>query len=198
MPRRIFIGVDLQNDFTNQQGSLFVDDGEGGARVPKAINKHLESEKYDLVVFTADAHPDGHISFASRFDAKPFTFNEEKKQMMWPDHCKPGYWGYRFDDDIDLNHVNIIVCKGQDKDFDSYSGIKDDNGKLTGLHRLLDKDDDVVIAGYCFDYCVKATAIDVKEYVDNVTVLKELCPSVDPSKDGETVAELEKNGVRVA
>jgi len=81
---------------------------------------------------------------------------------------------------------------------DSYSGIKDNDGEsYTGLHCLLNKKIDVVIAGYCFDFCVKATAIDCVEYCKSVTVIKGLSPSVDPSKDEETIKELEAKGVKV-
>jgi len=182
--KKVFIGVDIQNDFANADGALYVKNENIGEKINDFL---IDTEgDYDRVIFTRDFHPRGHVSFAS-----------EGKGGIWPDHCINGTPGAEIVDDIAPGLINIIVNKGQDANYDSYSGIKDDNGRLTGLDKLLDKDTDVYVTGLAFDYCVKFTAIDLVPYVKRVIVVKPLTASVDPSKDEENIKELTDKGVIV-
>jgi len=199
MSRKIFVGVDIQNDFADPKGSLYAK-SEG---VPERIQQYLSLNKgkFDLVIFTADWHPEEHVSFASTHSAKPYEYCEQAKQVVWPDHCVAGSWGAQFHESIDLNNINIVVNKGQNPNIDSYSGVKDNDGtRLTCLSDLIrTQDTEIIVAGYCFDFCVAATAKDLVPYVypGFVSVIKELSPSVFPQNDAEITKQLEKAGVKV-
>jgi nicotinamidase/pyrazinamidase len=89
--KTVLLIVDVQNDFAQPNGTLYVKDGF--AIVP-IINGLRDKAKFDMVVLTQDYHPPGHISFCSSHgqnpDAKlfqPLDLGEGKLQMMWPDHC---------------------------------------------------------------------------------------------------------------
>lgn len=182
--KNVFIGVDIQNDFANKTGALYVKNKNIG----EEVNNYLIDTEGDFekVIFTKDFHPRGHVSFKS-----------EGEGGIWPDHCIAGTTGAEIVDEIAPGLINIIVNKGQDAYYDSYSGIKDDNGKLTGLDKLLDKDTDVYVAGLAFDYCVKFTAIDCVPYAKRVIVVKPLTASVDPARDAENIKEMVDKGVIV-
>lgn len=209
MNNKIFLGIDIQNDFAIKsaftqrgvaQGSLYVPPPKEGQDIPEMINKYLGDTAYDFHIFTKDDHPKGHISFASTHGAKLFDYKEDIKQMMWPDHCVQGTWGNQICDAIERQYINVIFNKGQQKHVDSYSGIKDNDGNYpTGLEYFLSAEPcEVFIAGYCFDFCVRYTAIDCVPFAKlGVYVIKELCPSVYPEHDKETTEVLIKAGVKV-
>ena len=64
---KALIIVDMQNDFID--GSLAVPEAKD---IIDPINKLMEEGNYDLIVASQDWHPKGHISFASRYNTKPF------------------------------------------------------------------------------------------------------------------------------
>lgn len=111
------IVVDVQNDFL-PGGSLSVmahknDKGERECNMMiNSINELLLSNLFDYYIFTQDAHPEDHVSFASTHDGKdPFDVIEIKNdftnysQVLWPDHCKIRY----SDNDIDNDNHNGIA-----------------------------------------------------------------------------------------
>ena len=71
---KALILVDLQNDFADPEGSLYVSKGE---EVIPIANQLTSSLKFGIVVATQDWHVKGHSSFAS----------SNKKSEGWPDHC---------------------------------------------------------------------------------------------------------------
>ena len=92
--------IDVQNDFL-PGGSIAVmrgalNNGEDMCdRMINSINELIGSDIFDMYIFTKDAHPPGHVSFASsHVDANPFDVVELKNdnqdpynQVLWPDHC---------------------------------------------------------------------------------------------------------------
>jgi nicotinamidase/pyrazinamidase len=100
--------------------------------------------RFDLVVFTRDAHPPNHASFQSQGGA-------------WPRHCVAGTRGFEFPARLKPTASALIIDKGAVADREAYSGFEgtDLANRLRGaaIRR-------VVIAGLATDYCVKATALD--------------------------------------
>jgi len=64
-PHSALIVVDMQNDFTRPDGSLYVHDAES---IIGPINRLTANHGWDVVIFTTDFHPANHISF---LDNKP-------------------------------------------------------------------------------------------------------------------------------
>ena len=99
------IVVDLQNDFADPKGSLYVREGEAVVPVANAqIAAALEVGA--LVVYTQDWHPQSTPHF-------------EKDGGLWPVHCVQDSWGAAFHPDLRVE--GDIVRKGS-RGEDGYSG----------------------------------------------------------------------------
>jgi nicotinamidase/pyrazinamidase len=200
MSRNVLILVDVQNSFACQRGSLYVKPFDDTHLFINRINKKVEDIRYDLVIATKDWHPDSHISFASAHKVDPYSVItiKGKDTMVWPDHCIQGTWGADFPNYLSQGPIKIIFHKGMHPAFDSYSGVKDDNGNETGLTQVLDLSDYITLIGVAYDYCVKATALDLKLYgYHNVYVDKSACAAVSFETEQKTDEELKDAGVEI-
>ncbi|MDP8956027.1 MAG: isochorismatase family protein [Actinomycetota bacterium] len=174
------IVVDVQNDFADSNGGLYVRDGE--AVIP-IINGEIQaaSERGGLVVYTQDWHPGSTPHF-------------QKDGGIWPVHCVQGTWGAELHPN--LNVIGEVVRKGAGGE-DGYSGFTvrdprtgEEHG--TGLEELLRRrgTERVVVAGLATDYCVKETAVDAARKNFDTTVMTSAVRAVDLQEgDGERALE---------
>lgn len=168
--------VDVQNDFADPNGGLYVSEGE---QVVPVVNATIAAARSAgaRVVYTADWHPEVTPHFA-------------KDGGVWPVHCVGDTWGAEF-------HPNLIVDgpvvrKGTNGE-DGYSGftMKDptsDKTMATGLRDQLDRwgIKKVVVCGLATDYCVKATALDGLAAGFSVVLLQDAVRPVNlQPEDGE-------------
>ncbi len=172
------IVVDMQNDFADPQGSLFV---KGAASILPLVNSEarLAREAGALVVYTQDWHPESTHHFA-------------KDGGIWPVHCVGGTWGADFHPALDVDGPTIR--KGTNGE-DGYSGfsMKDPATGATSptaLEALLRERgvERVVVVGLATDYCVSATAIDAARLGFGTEVLQDAIASVDLEADDGTKA----------
>lgn len=200
--------VDMQEDFV--RGSLAVGDAE--ALVPM-IRETVKRHPWDLVVFTADAHPPSHESFVdnitdarlhpkSRKKASELCAFDEalltsgKTQVMWPSHCVEGTPGAELV--IAPREDDVVVLKGQERE--SYSAFCDVAGTNTPLLRILrDRGiTHIVLCGVAYDWCVSQTALDGVARGLRVSILRDLTRAVDPDEGAsDATAKLEAAGVNV-
>jgi nicotinamidase/pyrazinamidase len=184
------IVVDVQNDFADSNGSLYVTDGE--TTVP-FINDQIAAaaESGATIVYTRDWHPESTPHFA-------------KDGGIWPVHCVGETWGSEF-------HPDLIVVGGEVKKGtsgeDGYSGftVRDPETNAessTGLQNLLDGEGitDVVVLGLATDYCVKETALDALRLGFSTTLLADGIRPVNlsPGDGSRAIAEMVEAGVVVA
>ena len=178
--------VDVQNDFADPNGNLYVG---GGEEVVPVINSEIARARSAgaRVVYTADWHP-------------PSTPHFAKDGGIWPVHCVGDTWGAEF-------HPNLIVDgpvvrKGRAGE-DGYSGfsMKDPEGDTvteTGLRDQLERWGirKVVVCGLATDYCVKATALDGVTAGYTVALIEDAIRSVDlePGDGDRAVAEMAAAG----
>jgi nicotinamidase/pyrazinamidase len=89
--------VDVQNDFADPKGSLYVGEGE---RVVPLVNREIERALAAdaLVVYTQDWHPAQTPHFQSGGGA-------------WPEHCVQYTWGAQLHPDLRV--AGEVVRKGQ-------------------------------------------------------------------------------------
>lgn len=205
MVRKALIVVDVQNDFLT--GSLSLSScpaKQDGLRTVPVINKLINQQEWDLVVYTFDWHPNNHLSFVTnahkipKHPDSPVTEKFEvynkviydidgtaREQVLWPPHCIQGSWGAELHKDLHVTKDGCRVYKGQNKHIDSYSAFYD-NGKLseTNLRKLLlDNDvDTIYVCGVATDVCVSFTAIDGCEIGFKTYVVIDACAGV--SHDG--------------
>ena len=85
-PKAALIVVDVQNDFADPKGSLYV---KGGEMVVPVINEQVEAARAAgaLVVYTQDWHPTSTPHF-------------QKDGGIWPVHCVKETWGAELHPDL--------------------------------------------------------------------------------------------------
>jgi len=193
------IVVDLQADFTQfKKGSLAVaGTDQGFIKMVENATRLLKEEGFPIFA-TQDWHPQEHISFYTNHEGKE-AFDlitlRGKQQVLWPPHCVQETKGAALL--LDPQLIDVIVRKGTEIEFDSYSGFRDDGGNRTLLHDFLQQRgiENIVIYGIATDYCVKATALDALKLGYQVTVIEELTRGVDVATSNQAVQEMRTQGV---
>lgn len=183
------IVVDVQNDFADPGGSLYV---QGGEQIVPLVNREVEraGQAGATVVYTQDWHPETTPHFA-------------KDGGIWPVHCVQGTWGAEFHPQLEVN--GEVVRKGTGGE-DGYSGftVRDPSSgekHATLLERLL-RDHGVrrvVVVGLATDHCVKHTAIDAAAKGFDVTLLSEAVRAVDlqPDDGKRAIEDMRKAGAAI-
>ena len=182
-PRTALIVVDVQNDFADPRGSLYVRRGE---EVVPFVNREIE-RAFDggaSVVYTQDWHP-------------PVTPHFRKDGGIWPVHCVRDTWGAQFHPGLRVAESATIIRKGEDGS-DGYSGFSVRHPQ-TGDVRATELDfilrqrsaDSLAIAGLATDYCVVETTLDAIRLGHDMTVLVDGVRAVD-LRDGDGERALER------
>ncbi len=183
------IVVDVQNDFADPRGSLYV---RGGEDVVPLINDEIRAARSggSLVVYTQDWHPSSTPHF-------------QKDGGIWPVHCVQETWGAELHPALEV--VGDVIRKGTDGR-DGYSGFtvrdpRSGDTEGTQLEPILTErgTERVVVVGLATDYCVKETAIDAASKGFGTTVLLNATRPVDLQEgDGErAVASMRAAGAEV-
>jgi nicotinamidase/pyrazinamidase len=185
-PKTALLVIDVQNDFADPRGSLYV---RGGEEVVPVINHDVGNARTAgaPILYTADWHPGSTPHFA-------------KDGGIWPVHCVAETWGAEFHPDLVVD--GPVVRKGANGE-DGYSGftMRDPDTQETiptelssllrerGVTRL-------VVCGLATDYCVKSTALDGLAEGFEVKLLLDAVRSVDLQEgDGiRALAEVEEAG----
>jgi len=188
-PRTALVIVDVQNDFADPDGGLYV---AGGGETIAGINRELERARAAgaLVVYTQDWHP-------------PSTPHFARDGGMWPVHCVRDTWGADFHRDLEV--VGEVVRKGVAGE-DGYSGFTMRDAATgatvsTTLEPMLRAHDveRVIVVGLAADVCVKDTALDALARGFVTVVLRELTRGVDlePGDTERAFAALTQAGATV-
>ena len=161
--------VDLQNDFADPNGSLYVREGEVVVAVANGAIVDAEAAG-SLIVYTQDWHPESTPHF-------------EKDGGLWPVHCVHDTWGAKFHPELRV--VGDVVRKGTGGE-DGYSAfsVRDPlSGEtastiLPGLlaERGIER---IVLCGLATDFCVVESVTDARELGYPVGVIREGIRAVD-------------------
>jgi len=189
-PRSALVVVDVQNDFADPAGSLFV---RGGDEVVGRINDEVQraTREEAFVVYTQDWHP-------------PSTPHFAKDGGVWPVHCVAGSWGAEL-------HPGLMVAgpsvrKGSNGE-DGYSGFTmrdpaSGEDRPTALHGMLQEHgvERVVICGLATDYCVRGTVLDARRLGYETEVLTQAIAAVEltPGDGGRALAEMAEAGAALS
>jgi nicotinamidase/pyrazinamidase len=174
------IVVDLQNDFADPAGSLYVRRGEETVVV---ANEHVERvlRVGGRVFYTQDWHPERTPHF-------------QTDGGIWPVHCVRETWGAELQ--AALRVEGPVVRKGTNGE-DGYSGFTmrvptTGETRPTELDGLLQSVavERLIILGLATDYCVRSTAIDAAALGYQTTVVRAGVRAVDlAAGDGERAFE---------
>lgn len=178
--------VDVQNDFADPNGNLYVNEGE--AVIP-VVNDEIRAAQSAgaTIVYTQDWHP-------------PVTPHFAKDGGTWPVHCVAETWGAELHPDLLVEGERVRKGTGGE---DGYSGFTmadpvSAETSSTGLAELLRSRgvERVVVVGLAMDVCVKATALDaVRLGFSPVEVLLAGTRAVELEPgDGERAAEEMREG----
>ena len=162
---KTLIIVDLQKDFYDPQGSLYVN---GADALPSRIA--ALAPEYDNIFLTLDWHPLNHCSFS-------------RNGGPWPVHCVQHSWGASLPDELvsalDTGKQNIFYyTKGErsyEEEYAAFGAISD--GEL----KVLKDSTSIDICGLCGDYCVGLTIKRLAELglAEKITVLEDCTGSID-------------------
>jgi nicotinamidase/pyrazinamidase len=185
-PTTALLVVDVQNDFADPDGSLYV---AGGEQVVPLANAEIERARDagGHVFYTQDWHP-------------PSTPHFEKDGGIWPVHCVMDTWGAQFHPDLNVD--GPVVRKGSNGE-DGYSGFTMRDPETadtvpTGLADMLAGAGitRIVICGLATDYCVKSTVLDARTHGYPITVLEQGVRAVNlqPGDGDRAVEEMLASG----
>ena len=180
--------VDVQNDFADPNGSLYVTGGDGVVpRVNIEVMRALSAGAF--VVYTQDWHPESTPHF-------------EKDGGIWPVHCVKDTWGAELHPGLDVS--GTVVRKGSNGE-DGYSGFTM-RDPVTGeeiptpLRGMLQERDieRVVVVGLALDVCVKATALDAAaDFQTSVVAQASAAVELMPGDGERALEELRSGGVTI-
>jgi nicotinamidase/pyrazinamidase len=159
--RTALLVVDVQNDFADPDGSLYVRDADS---VIDVSNREIEvaTGAGAVVVYTLDWHP-------------PDTPHFAKDGGIWPVHCVGGTWGAELHPRLEVAGETVRKGSGGEDGYSGFSQVHPTTGDRTPtpLHDLLQSlgVERVVVVGLATDYCVKETALDALRLGYGATVL---------------------------
>lgn len=164
---KVLVVVDVQKDFFDPNGSLYV---PGGEKITAKIAKAAKS--YDGVIFTLDWHPGNHCSF-------------KDNGGIWPAHCVQYTEGAGLADDfkpiLAEGPMKVqIFLKGTEQDKEQYGAFENLDENST-IYKWLTNADQIDVCGLAGDYCVKESAKNIVNLTGaaNVAVLTDLICSID-------------------
>jgi nicotinamidase/pyrazinamidase len=186
----VLLVVDVQNDFADAKGSLYV---SGAEEILPLVNEELQQARAAgaLVVFTQDWHPQKTPHF-------------EDYGGIWPVHCIKESWGAAFHPELKVQ--GVVVRKGSGGE-DGYSGftVKDPRSEKqtrTELEELLRASgiQRVVVCGLATDYCVKDTVVDAARLGFEVEVRRAAVRAVnlEPGDEQRAFEAMAEAGARIA
>jgi nicotinamidase/pyrazinamidase len=182
--------VDVQNDFADPKGSLYV---ENGADIIPLVNAEIAAAHRAgaPVYYTQDWHP-------------PSTPHFQKDGGIWPVHCVEDTWGAWFHPGLTVD--GPIVRKGDDGR-DGYSGFSTRDPRsgelsVTPLDSMLKamERQRFVLCGLATDYCVVETALDGVRLGYEVEVLSRGIRAVDlqPGDGDRAIERMRAAGATIA
>jgi nicotinamidase/pyrazinamidase len=191
-PRSVtaLIIVDVQNDFADPAGALYVRGAEDAIAVINELAAQVRSAGASVVA-SQDWHP-----------ARTPHFTTDGG--IWPVHCVAGTWGAELHPALAVDVADWRVRKGVagEDGYSAFSARRADGTVIsTGLHEQLQTRgiSRVLVCGLATDYCVKATALDAVALGYDVVLLTDAIAAVELAEgDGQrALAEMAAAGVRL-
>lgn len=184
------IVVDVQNDFADPEGNLYV---AGGDEAVAAMNREIAAaqEAGAAVVYTQDWHP-------------PRTPHFETDGGTWPVHCVQDTWGAQLHDALDVvDGERVYKGTGGEDGYSAFSVRDPASGEegATELDRILRERAvrRVVIVGLAQDVCVQATVLDAVRLGYDAEVVTDATRPVDlqPGDGDRALKEMQQAGAKL-
>lgn len=184
------IVVDVQHDFADPSGSLYV---KGGEQTLPGIVERIRGTVAagGLVVYTQDWHPEHTPHFAV-------------DGGLWPVHCVMDTPGAALMPGLPVEGPVVRKGSGPEDGYSGFSVLDLETGRTSGteLSTILDENGimAITVVGLAGDWCVKATAIDGVALGYRTTVPLSLTKFVElqPGDTIAAIAAMEAAGVTVS
>jgi nicotinamidase/pyrazinamidase len=180
--------VDVQNDFADPAGGLYV---QGGEEIIDAVNVEIAAaiEAGSAVVYSQDWHPESTPHFA-------------KDGGIWPVHCVMDTWGAELYPRLDVRGPVVRKGSAGEDGYSAFSMRDPLSGATTPtkLQSLLTPTiGRLVIVGLAGDYCVKQTAMDGRRLGYDVVIPQRYTRFVNlsPGDDERAAASMRDAGAEL-
>jgi nicotinamidase/pyrazinamidase len=177
---------------------------EGGDTLSSALNSQAELATFRIG--TKDSHCREALHTASPESPQFSPVNEKFVDIKWNQHCVMGTEGAELIEGLPhWSRYDYFVWKGMEPDTHPYSAVyhnteSEGTKRLsTGLVEYLKANGvtTVLLGGLAFDYCVKATALDLAEAGFTVIVNKGASKGIAESTSDEAQHTMELAGITV-
>lgn len=183
------IVTDVQHDFADPDGSLYV---RGGEEVVPFINGEIDraARAGGVIVYTQDWHPESTPHFA-------------KDGGVWPVHCVRDSWGAQLLPALRIEGEILRKGTGGEDGYSAFTVRDPQSGEQAGTRLeqlLLERGvERVVVVGLATDYCVKDTALDAIARGFHTTVLQGGVRGVnlEPGDDERALQQVQEAGGRL-
>jgi nicotinamidase/pyrazinamidase len=183
--------VDVQNDFADPTGSLYV---RGAEEILPALDRSIALARSAgaVVAYSKDWHP-------------PKTPHFQSEGGTWPVHCVAESWGAELVRGLPRASPAIVIHKGTGLE-DGYSAFtvlpaQGGEPRETGLAEMLRRLGvwRVAVCGLATDYCVKHTVLDALRLGFPTVLLEDAVRAVEiePGDGAEAIREMIAAGARV-
>ncbi|MGL5335995.1 MAG: nicotinamidase [Enterovibrio sp.] len=173
----------------------------GGDALAPHLN--LQASKAQFRVLSKDAHPANAVWVVENAQQMMAPLPFPNADTTWVAHAVPGTRGFELIDGLPaITDYDFVVWKGIEPDFHPYGACFHDlNGKLsTGLIEWLQakKVTTVLVGGLATDYCVKVTALQLKQAGHfDVWVNLSACRAINQETEKSACAEMRKAGIHI-
>ncbi len=211
VPMRIFVDVDVQNDFCEPRGSLYVSGSPN--ELYRRIVAHAVATK-SPVLGSVDSHA---------FDAWEFASNDRVgpagEDPKFPDHCVKGTWGwmkvegtlpsrFRFVPNVEargsVDGLVREVARGEAQalyfEKEVYSLFANPNAEhvLEQLRASSSSPLELVVFGVATDYCVRAACLGLAERGYSTVVLTDAIRGITEDGTRAALDAMQAAGVRLS
>lgn len=198
-PRVASFDVDCEYTFTPEcPDELPV---AGGTDIVPELNAQAAHAGYRLG--SKDAHPP-NADWVADEEHPPFTPIEgENMDVHWPVHAVPGTRGFELLEGLpDVTDYDHFVWKGVEPDMHPYGACYHDHARTlsTGVVEFLDRHGvtTVLVGGLATDYCVKHTALELRDAGFRVVINLAAVRGVAEDTTTEALRTLAAAGVEFA
>jgi nicotinamidase/pyrazinamidase len=209
-PRRVFVDVDVQRDFCEPQGALYVPGSPND--VFRALTRHAAQHGIPIVG-SVDSHA---------WDAWEFASNEVPApggaKPNFPDHCVKGTPGwlkvegtlprrFRFVPNVEDANITPVVkelasgaTNGVYFEKEVYSLFANPLAErfLRAFVGEVRGSPEMIVYGVATDYCVKAAALGLAERGYETVLLTDAIAGISPEGIRDALREMRERGVRMS
>jgi nicotinamidase-related amidase len=195
MGKKILVVVDVQYDFCNPNGALFV---KGGDTVVNKVKDVIPN--FDYVIFTKDSHGLKHCSF-------------KENGGIWPVHCVWNSIGEGIPVELLMAAKDYVIApKGGNDNEEEYGAFSDDMEFFYNIEYAVDPEgitsksfraycddvDELVVCGIAGDYCVVETLKNIVKWFKDTNRIKVYLDGVASIDGGETIIKyMSENNIQI-